>query len=173
MPCINLSSNRGLSCIGSNSGGVKAIGFVEYQEGLISATAGEVTTLAPITRIFRYRVQNSGNTWTENIVTDQENRTRSFDAELAVVLQRLDLETRNEIDEMTKGDLIVFVETNAGDIIVMGLENGALITGGSSTTGGSKTDFAGYNLTISASETQMFSRLAPAAKAEYATLTQE
>lgn len=172
MACINLTSGRDLSCLGMNRGGIKAVGFIEYQEGLISATAGEVASLDPITRIYEYKVKNSGNTWTETPNVDMENRTRSFTQELSLVLQGLDLETRNEYNELTKGDLIIFVRFNNGEILVMGSDSGALVSGGSNTSGGAETDLVGFNITFTATEGEPHIRLSTAAKAEYVTLTQ-
>lgn len=171
MACINLTSGRDLSCLGMNRGGIKAVGFVEFQEGLIQATAGEVADLTGITRIYEYAVKNSGNTWTETPNIDVENRTRSFTQELNVVLQGLDLDMRNEYNELTKGDLIIFIRLNNGEILVMGKDSGALASGGSNTSGGAETDMIGFNLTFTATEGEPHVRLATAAKAEYGTLT--
>lgn len=173
MGCINLTAGRKLSCLGMNRGGIKAVGFVEFKEGLLSGTAGEITSLTGITQIYRYEVKNSGNTWTETANIDQENKTRVFTQELNVVLQGLDLDMRNEYNELTKGELTIFIELNAGDIIVMGVDSGALASGGSNTSGGAQADMLGFNVTFTATEPEAHLRLSTAGKTEYAGLVTE
>lgn len=172
--CIALSKNRPISCMSGLIGGIKNIYFAEWEENAITATEGEVSTIgAAITEVFKYRVKNDGNTWTEEIVTDPQNFTRSFDSTVSVVLQGLDIETRNEINEMTKGQLLVFIELNDGSVLVQGAVNGAMITGGNANVDGANNGFVGYNLTITASEPNNFYKLSSAGKTALAALVHE
>ena len=75
-----------------------------------------------LTAVYRYELKNSGNTYVEEITTDDEARSIGYNGTLSVVLQKLDLETRNEVAELAKGEVVVFVETNAGEILLIGYE---------------------------------------------------
>ena len=110
---------------------------------------------------------------TGEITTDDEARTIAYNGTLSVVLQKLDTETRNEVSELAKGELSIFVETNAGEILLIGQEFGALLTGGNANTGGARTDFNGWNLTFTTSESEPYITLSTEAKTAYATAVVE
>lgn len=170
MRCINLTKGRKLPCKGGN-GGLKAISFHIWDStDLVDSTNGVVSSLPGGTASFyRYELKNTGNTYTEEIAADGEARTTVYNGTLNVVLQKLDIDTRNEIKMLALGELVVFLEHNNGDIYVMGAEFGAQVTGGSTVTGGARTDMAGYNLTITSSENEPYLTLDATAKTAYAT----
>ena len=172
--CVTLTKGRKLACRTNSSSGFKAIGIAAWEDGLITATDGEVETLpVELTDIYRYELKNSGNTYSEEINTDEETRSIGFTGTLSVVLQKLDLETRNEVAELAKGELIIFIEANNGDIYVVGAGFGALLSGGNANTGGARTDFNGWNLTFTTNENEPYLALSTAAKATYATTVTE
>lgn len=151
--CITLTKGRELACLGANKSGIKAVGIIPWEEGLVVGKDGKVTTLdATITKIYRYQVKNSGNIYTETSNIDTEARTIAFTGELAVVLQGYDGDLRNEVAILSKGEVILFAERNDGEIIVIGTGFGALMTTSVATTGGAKTDFNGYTLTFTSDE---------------------
>ena len=168
--CVTLTSGRKLPCKGG-SGGFRAVGFLPWSNGLVVGTDGVVESLDPaVTAIYRYELKHSGNTYTEDIQTDADARTIDFVGTLAIVLHKLDVETRNEVKMLAMGELIIFVETNNGEILCIGSVNGADLTGGGATTGGNKADFTGWNLTFTTSETEPYLTLSSTAKTEYASL---
>lgn len=170
MSCTNLTKGRKLPCRGGN-GGLKAVSFYVWDSNdLITSTAGLVTNLPGGTSSFyRYEVRNTGNNYSEEIAADAEARTIVYNGTLSLVLQKLDVDTRNEIKMLALGELVVFLEHYDGNIYVIGSEFGALVTGGTIVTGGARTDMAGYNLTITTSENDPYLTLDATAKAEYAT----
>lgn len=173
MACFTLTSGRKLACRSNATGGFKAIGLAVWEDGLITAADGAVTAIDESLLIYRYELKNSGNTYVEEITTDDEARTISFTGTLSVVLQKLDLETRNEVANIAKGELYVFIETNGGEILLIGNGFGALLTGGNANTGGAKTDFNGWNLTFTTDEAEPYLTLDTAAMTAYATQIQE
>lgn len=173
MACITLSAGRKLPCKGG-SGGFKAVSFVPFEEGLVDQTAGEVPTLnVGITAAYRYELKNTGNTWTEEIASDADARTVVYNGSLSIVLNKLDISTRNEIKMLTMGEVIVFLETYNGQVLVLGGESGASVTGGTIESGGAKTDFFGSKLTFTYDSTEPYSVLSTAAKASYAGVVVE
>lgn len=170
--CIALSGGRKLACKGKG-GGLKAVSFgVWKQTDPVLGTDGEVTALpTSLTALYRYQLKNTGNTYTEEIVSDSETRTVQYNGTLALVLQRLNVETRNEIKMLAMGETVIFLETNDDQIFVIGAENGADLTGGSFVTGGARGDMSGSNLTFTTSEDEPYLTLSTAAKALYAGIT--
>lgn len=169
MACFTLTKGRKLACRSNASGGFKAIGLAVWEEGLTTFADGEVTAIDESLQIYRYELKNTGNTYVEEITTDDEARTIGYNGTLSVVLQKLDLETRNEVAALAKGELYIFIETNAGDILLIGNQYGALLTGGNANTGGAKSDFNGWNLTFTTDEAEPYLTLDTAAKTAYAT----
>lgn len=171
MSCVTLTKGRKLACRTNASGGFKAIGLASWEDGMFEVVDGELAEMPTgLTAVYRYELKNSGNTYVEEITTDDEARSIGYNGTLSVVLQKLDLETRNEVAELAKGEVVVFVETNAGEILLIGYEYGALLTGGNANTGGAKTDFNGWNLTFTTSESEPYITLSTLAKTEYAAV---
>lgn len=170
MACTTLTKGRLLPCRGGANGGIKAVSFAVWEEGLITGTNGEVATLpVGLTNVYRYQLKNTGNTYSEEIVSDADTRTVVYNGTLSVVLQKLDLDTRNEIKMLAMAELVIFIETYSGEIFVIGADQGASLTGGTiASTGGSRTDMAGSNLTFSTSDNEPYLRLSTAAKTAYA-----
>ena len=174
MACLTLTAGRKLACRTNATGGFKAIGIAAWEDGMFAPLDGELETFpTELTEVFRYELKNSGNTYVEEITADDEARTIAYNGTLSVVLQKLDLATRNEVAELSKGEVVIFVETNTGEILLVGQEFGALLTGGNANTGGARTDFNGWNLTFTTSESEPYITLSTAAKAAYATTVVE
>lgn len=169
MACITLTKGRKLPCRGGKSG-FRAVGFAVWEDGLITGTDGEVATLpVGLTDVYRYQLKNTGNTYSEEIASDAESRTVVYNGTLSIVLHNLDLATRNEIKMLAMGELIIFVETYNGDILVIGAGQGAELTGGTiAETGGAPSDFQGSKLTFSTSDNEPYLRLSTSAKTAYA-----
>ena len=167
--CVTLTKGRKLPCKNS-LGGIKAIGLIPYAEGLLVDNAGEIATIpVGVTSIYRYELKSNTNKYDEEMVSDSESRTVVYNGTLTAVLQKLDLETKNELKLIAYGEVIVFVETYAGDIFCIGTQNGTELTGSAVTTGGAKTDMSGTTLTFKSVESIPYSQLSSAAKITYAT----
>lgn len=169
--CITLSAGRKLACKGG-TGGIKAVSFAPFDPAnLIPFSNGEVPSLtASITAAYRYELKNTGNNYSEEITSDSDARTVLYTGTLSLVLQKLDLETRNEIKMLTLGEVLVFIEDNNGNIFVMGIGAGAEVTGGTIVTGGARSDMSGSNLTLTSLENEPIVFLSTAAKATYASI---
>lgn len=139
-----------ISCY-NNIGGVKNVylfKYINYSFGQIVAEKGVELTTFPSTTIYKYEGVNSS--FQENIQNNDTgilyNQTVSFD------LQKQNLVTTVELNKIKDIDLRYIVEFNDGSYKIGGLYNGAKITGLELTTGGSKSDFNGYKLTIESKE---------------------
>jgi hypothetical protein len=70
---------------------------------------------------------------------------------LSCELKKIDLATTNELNKITRRLVGVVVESNLGYYALMGLRNGCEIDF-NTTTGGAKSEFSGFQLTITAIE---------------------
>jgi hypothetical protein len=172
--CLTLSAGRLLPCKGG-IGGIKAVSFAVWDSAnLVQSVDGEVDALPiTMTAAYRYELKNAGNLYTETINADPETRNILYDGALALVLQKLDLITRNEIKMLVKGEVNIFVETNNGDVLLIGSGFGAQCNGGTIVTGGAKTDLTGYNLTFQTQETEPYLTLSSLGLVEYAGIVVE
>jgi len=173
MACITLSKGRKLPCKGGN-GGFKAVGFQVWDSAnLIASTTGSIDTIPTGSQIYRYELKNTGNTYSEEISADADARTVVYNGTLNLVLQKLDTDTRNEVKMLTMGEVVPYIETYNGDILVIGSQNGAELTGGTITTGGARTDMQGYTLIFTSMENEPYLSLSSAGKTAYSALLVE
>lgn len=169
--CLTLSQGRELPCRGG-TGGIKAVAFAEWSGGtnniVSGSTAGEVSGLnTAYTAFYRYELKHAANTYVEEIASDPEARTVLFNGTLSLTLQKLDLETRNEVKMLTQGETVIFIETNNDEVYLIGAGLGAQVSGGNFNTGGARADLFGTTLTFVTSENEPYLQLSEAAKADY------
>lgn len=142
-------------------GGIKNIYFAnqgdyEYEYttivGSTSSVAGfTVTDLGTLSEVFQYRVKNSGNTFDQAIESSVDNGITVYTPTLTVALTRLNPDLELQVYLMAISNPQIFIETHQGDILLMGMENGAQLAG-NVTIGGSMADFTGFNLTFTGEE---------------------
>lgn len=171
MACTTLDSGRLLGCKDS-VGGIKAVSFAVWSGkttgDTVTAVDGEVAALPTgLTAVYRYELKADGNTFVDEVTADAQTRSTFYTGTLTLVLQKLNLETRNQIKMLSAGELNVFIEEYNGDVLVMGAGFGAQVTDGSLVTGGARTDLNGANLILTSQELEPVLFLSEAAKAQY------
>lgn len=154
MAC-DLTSGRNKACF-DVTGGVKSVSFANY--GTLGAITYDltdtdvITTFAGAPEFFKFLLKGTANTYTETITKDINNGTSFFAQSLAIQLPKLDKETHKELKLLVWNSPHVVIEDYNGNNFVMGLENGADVTGGTIVTGGARGDLSGYTLTLTAEE---------------------
>jgi len=154
MAC-DLTSGRAKACF-DVVGGVKSVSFANY--GTLGAITYDVTDTDVITAFagspvfYQYDLKGSANTYTETITKDVNNGTSFYAQSLAIQLPKMDKETHKELKLLVWNSPHVVIEDYNGNNFVMGLENGADVTGGTIVTGGARGDLNGYTLTLTAEE---------------------
>ena len=152
MACLSLSSGRNLGCK-NNVGGLKAVYFADY--GSFTPTtfvAGELTVISGDPDLFQYDLKGNSSLET-TINSSRENGTTFYTQTLNLTLPILDKATQEEIKILASERPIVFVEDYNGKFYVVGLYNGAEVTGGTIVTGAAMGDLTGYTITAVAQET--------------------
>lgn len=138
-----------------NIGGLKNIylfPYVYYTYSQIVGTRGSEITSFPVnTTVYQYEI-NGGN-FTETPNNDENGLY--YEQSLTFSLLKQDLATTTELNRAMKLDLRYIVEFNDGSLKVGGLWKGARITTINQLSGGAKTDFNGYRVTITSREEYM------------------
>ena len=150
MACL-LTSGRSLGCKKS-VGGLKNIYFADYGTlGDATIVAGEITVLSGTPDWYKYEIK--GNSSLENTInSSRENGTTFYTQTLNLTLPILDKATQEEIKILSVSRPHVAIEDYNGNFFLVGLENGAEVTGGTIVTGAAMGDLSGFTLTLEGQE---------------------
>ena len=151
MACL-LTTGRRLGCK-SCVGGLKNIYFADYGTlGAATIVAGEITVIAGSPVWFKYEIK--GNSSLENTInSSRENGTTFYTQTLNVTLPILDKATQEEIKILSVSRPHVAIEDYNGNFFLVGLNNGAEVTGGTIVSGAAMGDMSGFTLTLEGQET--------------------
>jgi|GEM_PF-7006051 len=172
MGCNYIKKGRKIPC-NTGVGGYKNVFFVEYVSGLIpnlltdssasdiySATAlefgdvsasflfGESTTK----EVYQYELKNTGDTYDETSETDENIGNTIYTGELKLVLPKLDKESINQVRLLTYSKSFIILETYSGYFLLIGAENGAILSQSVKKLGGAMKDFQGVELNFKTEE---------------------
>lgn len=136
-------------------GGLKSIYIANYDdyEFVTSSTeAGQLLTdLGTLTEVFKYELKNSANIFQQDITSSRDNGTTLFNQVLTFTLTKMSAEMEFQIKMMAWGRPQIFVENNAKQIFLMGMEHGCEISGNSQIQG-TLDALNGYVLTATGTE---------------------
>ena len=150
MAC-NLSLGRKEPCK-DVVGGIKNVYFTDFGDlGTVTLTDDEITNLSGTFSAFKYEVKGNSS-FEQNITSSRENGTTFFEQTLNLTLHKLSKEDNKELKLLAYGRPHVAVEDYNGNIFLMGLTNGADVSGGTIVTGAAMGDLSGYTLTLSGME---------------------
>ena len=151
MACL-LTSGRALPCK-SSVGGLKAVYFADYGTlGTTTIASGEITAISGTPDFFRFDIKGNSSLET-TINSSRENGTTFYTQTLNLTLPVLDKATQEEIKLLATARPHVAIEDYNGNFFLVGLENGAEVTGGSITSGAAMADLSGFTLTMEGQET--------------------
>lgn len=155
MTCV-LTKGRLLPCKDS-IGGIKKVFFINSGFATVEDTDDIITdindgagTPAAIT-VYQYDVKDTSNL-EETITSDRVAGTTFYEQVLNLVLTKLDSSTRKEIKLMSYGNPSIIIWDNNDNLLLVGKERGADVTGGSITTGTALSDASGYSITFTGRE---------------------
>jgi hypothetical protein len=160
MACDISKGRTNLPCKDS-IGGIKNIYIMngsQYYDGLLvytnSPLLGNVIYDANQSYItYKFVLKNSGNTYTQDITSNRDAGTTIFTQTLNVVMPKISAELEYQIKLLCYGNPRVFVETNNGEVFVMGLKYGCEVSGKVEVLG-TIDSMTGYTLNIVAVEDQ-------------------
>jgi len=140
-------------------GGLAFVEFADWKSlgtPTYSSEAGEEDVITSFDATgsvwFKYELNNDSNNYVENILSDEQTGTTYYEQVLTLSLKKMDPISHKELKLVTYGRPHVRITDNNGNKFIMGLNNGAKVTGGSMATGGAMGDFNGYSLTLTGKE---------------------
>ncbi len=154
MSC-NLTSGRNEPCKDS-VGGIASVFFLNYTNAFSSSFAAiesgsQIAQLPAGLTVFQYDLKGNSS-YTETVNSSRDNGTTFFSQELTLNLKKLTNEMTTQLKLLSYGRPQIFVHTMAGDTLLVGLEEGADVTGGTIQTGAALGDLYGYSLTFTGQE---------------------
>ena len=156
MAC-NLTQNMTLDCT-DGIGGVKEVLFIEYDNvTAITEASGVVTTLTVSTgkQFRRYAMPKETSFFTETLNKNIQNGSLFYQQELTIVLNKMQANTRNEIQLLAKNRLITIVLDQNGKYWLLGKVNAMEATSGDGGTGTATGDRNGYTRVFTGMEKDM------------------
>jgi hypothetical protein len=151
MACL-LNTGRKVPCK-SAVGGIKTVYFADYGTlGAETLDADDVITGLAGTPVW-YQYDVKGTTSLESTVnSSRDNGTTFYTQTLNLTMTFLDAPTRNELKALAHGRPHIAREDYNGNVFLVGLDNGAEVTGGTIVTGAAMGDLSGFTLTFEAME---------------------
>ena len=127
-------------------GGLKKIYFSAFVDGGLTVTGGAVDGTW-----YGYELRGASSVET-SINGSRENNSIFYTQTVSLQLPLLDAATQDEIKLLAAARPHIVVEDHNGQQMVIGLENGADLTGGTLATGANMGDYSGFTLTFEALE---------------------
>ena len=150
MACL-LTSGRALPCKNS-VGGLKAVYFADFGTlGEVTIASGEITAVAGTPDFFKFDIKGNSSLET-TINSSRENGTTFYTQTLNLTLTVLDKASQEEVKLLASSRPHVAVEDYNGNFFLLGLENGAEVTGGTIVSGAAMGDLSGFTLTLEGQE---------------------
>ena len=150
---MNITSGR-TEAPNNNIGGVKNVylfDYVEYQNYLIQTNGANLISY-PNTIVYKYELRADANTLNEDFETDE---TGNYYSQSFSFILKGDFNYTYNPSNLLGKRIGAIVETRLGNFKILGLKNGCKVTSVKKTTGGSRTDFVGYNIDVECKELNM------------------
>lgn len=153
MACA-LTQGYVLDCKDSLGGLVEVYFMAQQDIATYTEASGVVTALTKDAgkRFYKYELVKSTASFTENINASVENGTIFYQQELSIVINKLQVNMRNEILLLAQSLLVAVAKDGNGKYWVLGLTRGLDVTAGSAATGTAEGDRNGYSLTFTGKE---------------------
>ena len=168
MACDLSKGRTSLPCK-DDAGGIKTVyitNYGEYSFNGSSTSAGHIIATLPgtlnSTNTFRFVLKNSANTFTQDSTSSRDNGTTLFTQTVNFTLPKLSSELEFQMRMLVFGRPQIFVETNSGQVILLGEKYGCEVTA-KSEVGGTLDAKTGYSLVAVATEPSPVWYLSPTA----------
>ena len=145
-----ITSGRDEAC-NSSIGGLDAFYAIPYMDDgfTIDPLTLQVTAMdVGITEAFKFELRADANIQTTDGVSDENTGVSLFTETLTVALKKQDAETNVQVNLFQQGLHYIIGVSKNGDYQLMGSLDGCRVTASNITSGGSRSDMNGYNLTF-------------------------
>ena len=164
MACDFITTGRALACKDS-VGGIKAVIFVPNDstdkivaDSTDSGTGAIDGLSANVAGSYKYELKGTSSL-EETITASADNGTVFYEQALNLTLPKLSATDTKEIKLLAASRPQIIVQDYNNNYMVVGLENGADVSGGTIVTGAAMGDMSGYTLTFTGMEVSPASHL--------------
>lgn len=153
MACA-LTQGYVLDCKDSLGGLVEVYFINQHDIASYTEASGVVTALTKDLgkRFYKYELVKSTAAFTETLNASVENGTIFYQQELTIVINKLQVNMRNEIILLAQNLLTAVAKDGNGRYWILGLTRGLDVTTGTAGTGTAEGDRNGYSLTFTGKE---------------------
>lgn len=153
MSCL-ISTGRSIPCKDA-VGGLRNVYFIDFGDlGAItydSVNTDVIEDFADSPPAFLFNLKGNSS-FEQTINSSRENGTTFFEQTLNLTFTKLDFATSKQLKLIAFARPHVIVEDYNSNLFVMGLLNGAEVTGGTIVTGAAMGDLSGYTLILTGQE---------------------
>ncbi|GEP95569.1 hypothetical protein CCY01nite_18290 [Chitinophaga cymbidii] len=138
-----------------SAGGVKEVYFIEFDNVTdVTEASGMVTaiTVASTKQFRRYQVPKETSFWTQTLNSSVQNGTIFYQQELTIVANKMQANTRNELQLLAMNRLLAIVKDMNDKYHLLGWGNALDATAGEDGSGTATGDRNGYSRTFTAME---------------------
>jgi len=159
MSC-NLTTGYALGCRDA-VGGIKEIRLAVYNtsgsfdtngSGTVTGFTGYASGTAGSNPFYKYDLTKATSQFTETINASTENGSLFYQQDLTLVVNRLQVQIRNEMFVLAQNRLVAIVRDRMDNYWILGSDTGLEVTAGTGQTGTANYDRSGYEITLSALE---------------------
>jgi hypothetical protein len=135
-------------------GGIKNIYFVDFGDMTLTFDSTDTDVIESVgSSVASFKYEVKGNSSLEQTVNaSRENGTVFYEQTLNLTLKKLTKEDNKELKLLAYGRPHVVVEDYNKNLMIVGLEHGADVSGGTIVTGAAMGDLSGYTLTLTGME---------------------
>lgn len=164
MNCEFITKGKKATACMNTVGGVKNLYFAPFGDYGMTKSGMEISNIGTLEEVYKYELTGSGNGLTETYTASMENMTAFISQALNATFAGLDSETQNELQLLLKARTVIFAEDYNGNVKVIGYENGAYGSGGTTVYGAAKGDLNGFTIEFTAEEKDYAPFLSSSAK---------
>ena len=149
MACDTAIGANRLRVCDNLQGGSREFYFFNYLEDAFTVTAGKATAInVGLTEVYKYEVQGDGNTFTQSSLVDKKTGTKVNTQTLVGQLKQINAETNIELDKLGVAQIGGVVKDYNGKYLWFAKDGVNVTATIEAVTGGARTDFNGYNVTL-------------------------
>jgi len=153
MPCA-LTQGYNLDCRDS-IGGVKEVYFMELGNmSSYTEASGVVTAITKASgkKFYKYNLVKQTAMFEDTLTVSEENGTVYSEQKLSIILNKLQANTRNELQLLAQNLLVCVVADRNGKYFILGLINGLVISTAKAESGTKMGDRNGYTIEFAGAE---------------------
>ena len=130
-------------------GGIREIFFFNHLDKAFTVSANVATAIdSGLTAVYKYAIQGDANTFSESNAVDKKTGTKVNTQTLVAQLKQVNSETNVELDILLAGEISAVYKDYNGQYRWIADRSFNVTSTAELVSGGARTDFNGYNVTL-------------------------